>query len=121
MWPVCAWHCLNDTYQIEGLNSKSACFKEATFNNDTVVVSFNRADMWVYGTKGYVSERFEVAGQDRVFHPAKAWIERSKVYVKSDEVPHPVAVRYAFKDWVMGDLYSDGLPISSFRSDNWDK
>lgn len=112
---------LDDTYQIEGLNSKSACFKDATFNNDTVVVSFNRADMWVYGTKGYVSERFEVAGQDRVFHPAKAWIERSKVYVKSDEVPHPVAVRYAFKDWVMGDLYSDGLPISSFRSDNWDK
>ena len=57
----------------------------------------------------------------RVFHPAKAWIERSKMYVKSDSVKKPVAVRYAFKDWADGDLFCDGLPVSSFRTDNWDE
>lgn len=75
--------------------------------------------MWVYGRNGLKSKYFEVAGEDRVFHPAEAWIERSKVYVRSEAVPHPVAVRYAFKDWVNGDLYCDGLPVSSFRTDNW--
>jgi len=35
-------------------------------------------------------------------------------------VPEPVAVRYAFKDFVVGELFStEGLPISSFRTDDW--
>lgn len=111
---------LDKTYGINGITSESAYFKDVTFKGDTAVVSFERAGMWVYGAKGYKSDLFEVAGEDRVFHPAKAWIERSKVYVKSDKVKNPVAVRYAFKDWADGDLFCDGLPVSSFRSDNWD-
>lgn len=43
------------------------------------------------------------------------------MYVKSDSVKKPVAVRYAFKDWADGDLFCDGLPVSSFRTDNWDE
>lgn len=44
----------------------------------------------------------------------------SKMYVKSEEVKKPVAVRYAFENYVEGDLFSnEGLPVSSFRSDNW--
>lgn len=111
---------LDKTYGIKGITSESAYFKDVTFKGDTAVVSFERAGMWIYGAKGYNSDLFEVAGEDRVFHPAKAWIERSKVYVKSDKVKNPVAVRYAFKDWADGDLFCDGLPVSSFRSDNWD-
>jgi len=30
-----------------------------------------------------------------------------------------MAVRYAWRDWVVGDLMHDGLPVSSFRTDNW--
>lgn len=112
---------LNKTYGIEGLSAESAYYNDVTFKNDTAVVTFNRAGMWVYGKNGLKSDLFEVAGEDRVFHPAKAWIERSKVYVKSDSVSRPVAVRYAFKDWADGDLYCDGLPVSSFRTDNWEQ
>ena len=110
---------LNGTYGIKGLSAQSAYYKSAEFNGDTAIVSFDRADMWIYGTNGLKSDLVEVAGEDHVFHPAKAWIERSKLYAKSDAVAHPVAVRYAFCNWVVGDLYSDGLPISSFRSDDW--
>lgn len=110
---------LSGTYGIKGLSAQSAYYKEAEFKGDTAIVSFNRADMWIYGTDGLKSDLVEVAGEDRVFYPAKAWIERSKLYAKSDKVKKPVAVRYAFKNWAVGDLYSDGLPISSFRSDNW--
>jgi len=67
------------------------------------------------------SELFELAGEDRVFRPAEAWIERSKIYVRSSSVPRPAAVRYAFKNWADGDLFCDGLPVSSFRSDDWEE
>lgn len=110
---------LNKTYGVKGITSESARYKDVEFKGDTAVVSFDRADMWIYGKNGLKSDLVEVAGADKVFHPAKAWIERSKMYVKSDEVKNPVAVRYAFKDWADGDLFSDGLPISSFRTDNW--
>lgn len=112
---------LDKTYGMKGLTSQSPVLKEVTFNNDTAVVTFDRAGMWIYGKNGLKSDLVEVAGEDRVFHPAKAWIERSKLYVKSDEVQKPVAVRYAFKDWADGDLFCDGLPLGSFRSDNWEK
>jgi len=33
-------------------------------------------------------------------------------------VKEPMAVRYAYKDYVKGDLYNtEGLPASSFRTD----
>lgn len=112
---------LDKTYGVEGLTSESAYYDKMEIKGDTAVISFKRADMWIYGAKGYKSDLFEIAGEDRIFHPAKAWIERSKVYVKCDSVKTPVAVRYAFKDWADGDLFCDGLPISSFRTDNWDE
>ena len=65
---------------------------------------------------------FEIAGEDRVFHPANAHLgkDAQTVVVSSPEVPHPVAVRYAFKDYVKGCLYNMfGLPVSSFRTDDW--
>ena len=64
---------------------------------------------------------FEIAGADKHFYPAKAIISGSTVVVSSEQVKEPVAVRYAFKDFVTGDLFgTDGLPVSSFRTDDWD-
>lgn len=112
---------LNKTYGIKGITSETARYKDVEFKNDTAVVTFERAGMWLYGKNGLKSDLIEIAGEDHVFHPAKSWIIHSKLYAKSDEVKKPVAVRYAFKDWADGDLFCDGLPVSSFRSDNWDK
>ena len=110
---------LSNTYGIKGLPD-FARYKEVEFKNDTAVVAFDRSKEWVYFENGSTSENFEVAGSDKVFHPAtKVWINRNRVYVICNEVKKPVAVRYAFKDWVVGDLMHDGLPVSSFRSDNW--
>ena len=112
---------LANTYEVKGLPD-FAVYKEVTFQNDTAVIAFDRSKEWVYLEHGpTVSDNFEVAGQDRVFHPAsKVWVSRNRVYVISDKVKQPVAVRYAFKDWADGDLMHDGLPVSSFRTDDWD-
>ena len=109
---------LSNTYDVKGL-PEFAVYKSVTFRNDTAVVSFDRSKEWVYFEHGTSSENFEIAGEDHVFHPAQTWVARNRVYVRSDQVKHPVAVRYAFRDWVVGDLMHDGLPVSSFRTDNW--
>lgn len=109
---------LANTYSVKGLPD-FATYSSVEFHGDTAVVAFDRSKEWVYFENGSTSPNFEIAGADRVFHPAEAWVNRNRVYVHSTEVTKPVAVRYAFRDWVIGDLMHDGLPVSSFRTDNW--
>ena len=111
---------LSNTYGTKGLPD-FATYKEMTIQGDTCVISFDRSKEWVYFEHGTTSRNFEIAGKDKVFHPATTvWVSRNRVYVKSDPVKQPAAVRYAWHDWVEGDLMHDGLPVSSFRTDNWD-
>ena len=111
---------LGKTYGVEGI-PEFARYEGVEFQGDTAVVRFDRSREWVYFNHGTTSDLFEIAGADKVFHPAQAWITRNRVYLRSDDVPHPVAVRYAFHNWADGDLFCDGLPISSFRSDDWEE
>lgn len=38
----------------------------------------------------------------------------------SNAIAHPVAVRYAWENWLVGTLFNTaGLPASSFRTDKW--
>ena len=108
-----------NTYGFNGVASQSPYYKDFEVKGDTVIVSFERAPMWINCKGKFESGNFKVAGDDRIFHKAKTWIERSKIYVLSSEVKKPVAVRYAFDNYVDGDLFGEDLPISSFRSDNW--
>ena len=113
---------LAKTYAVSGITAESPVFKDIEIKGDTVIVSFERADMWINaGGDTFESVNFKVAGSDKVFYPAKARIERSKIYVKSENVKNPVAVRYAFENYAHGDLFCEDLPVSSFRSDNWEE
>ncbi|HQU59260.1 MAG TPA: sialate O-acetylesterase, partial [Saprospiraceae bacterium] len=64
---------------------------------------------------------FAIAGADRKFHWARAFIEGNTVVVSCPEVPGPVAVRYAWSDNPGAlDLYNkEGLPALPFRTDEW--
>lgn len=64
---------------------------------------------------------FEIAGADRVFHPAQARIVGDTVMVHSSQVPQPAVVRYAWRDNPEGaDLVNrEGLPASPFRTEAW--
>ena len=70
--------------------------------------------------KGDKLGEFAVAGEDKVWHWAEARIEGSTVVVSSAQVPHPVAVRYAWQANPLATLFNGaGLPAAPFRSDNW--
>ena len=63
---------------------------------------------------------FAIAGADQRFHWADAAIQGDAVEVSSTEVPEPVAVRYAWGDSPICNLYNkEGLPASPFRTDDW--
>lgn len=73
--------------------------------------------------KGYNGlSGFEIAGEDQVFHRANARIQRGTVLVSCPEVPHPVAVRYAWANDPDVSLYnSASLPALPFRTDDWER
>jgi sialate O-acetylesterase len=65
-------------------------------------------------------QALELAGADRVFHPAEGRIERETLFVTSAAVRDPVAVRYAWTNSPEANLYNGaGLPAVPFRSDAW--
>lgn len=66
-------------------------------------------------------QEFAVAGADRQFHAAIAVIEGDTVVVSCEQVPVPVAVRYAFTfNPAKRNLYGrNGLPVAPFRTDRW--
>jgi sialate O-acetylesterase len=70
---------------------------------------------------GYL-KGFEIAGEDRVFHFAKAEIKGSEVVVYHPKGMRPAAVRYAWADApVDANLFNkEGFPASPFRTDEWE-
>ncbi len=74
--------------------------------------------------RNYQIEGFEVAGPDKVFHPADSvWLnwQTNEFVVSSKDVPEPVAVRYGWEDFMPGNVHSGNyLPLVPFRTDNWE-
>jgi sialate O-acetylesterase len=65
---------------------------------------------------------FAIAGADRKWVTAQARIvpQTDTIEVWSSEVKDPVAVRYAWADNPVCNLYSvNGLPVTPFRTDDW--
>ncbi len=122
-----AFLALNKTYGMSSLVAQSPSFKEMLVKGDTVCVLLKDDFGAISRFEGI--EGFEVAGADRVFHPAKAfhywrpgggkWDEY--IAVVSPDVKQPVAVRYCFRNFQLGNLANaGGLPLFPFRTDNWE-
>jgi len=114
-----AFQALSKTYGVEGFEFESPKYKSMEIKDNSVTVSFDDVPN---GITSYGKEvnGFEIAGEDKVFYPAKAEVRRKSVVLTSDKVAKPVAVRYLWKDFVKAELFSNGgLPMSSFRTDEW--
>lgn len=71
-------------------------------------------------TYGYV-KGFEIAGEDKIFYYARAFVDGHRIVLEADEVKKPVAVRYGWADDASdANLYNkEGFPAEPFRTDNW--
>ena len=74
-----------------------------------------------FESNGEELSHFEIAGEDKVFFPARAVIEGKSILVTFTDVAKPVAVRYAFHNGDEPNLFNkEGFPASSFRTDDWE-
>ena len=63
---------------------------------------------------------FAIASEDQKFVWAKATVNGDTIEVWSDEIASPAAVRYAWADNPVCNVYSrEGLPLTPFRTDDW--
>lgn len=110
---------LNDTYGFRHVVPSGPLFRNVEFRKGMAYVSFDHADGLRPANEGEELLTFEIAGEDRTFHPAKAVVlEDGKVKVWSKEVKHPTVVRYGWLPYTKANLVnSAGLPASTFRSD----
>ena len=95
-------------------------YKQSVFTNGKARLKFDHVGSGLATRDGNAPSHFEIAGADKVFHPATAVIEGNELIVSSGTVAKPKAVRYAFTSGAMPNLMNkEGLPASSFRTDNW--
>lgn len=110
---------LANTYKQEGIEAYGPSYKSIEIKDDKAILSFNRAQDGFNRFDGMLG--FEVAGADKVFHPATAKIvNNQQIEVISSDVSAPVAVRYCFRNFQLGNVKNTrDLPLIPFRTDNW--
>jgi len=116
-----AYLALVKTYGKKGFACDGPVLKEMKVEANQVKLTFDNAanGLTAYGKQ---LSCFEVAGANKRFFPAQAFITNTGITLFSPSVNEPVAVRYAFRDFIIGDLFNtEGLPASSFRSDDWEQ
>jgi sialate O-acetylesterase len=85
-----------------------------------IVLNFKYVDGGLVAKGGEPLKGFAIAGEDHKFVWADAKIEGETIVVSSDKVAKPVAVRYAWANNPVCNLYNQaGLPASPFRTDGW--
>ena len=116
---------LHDIYGMDlGIDIEYPLLDSVEFGEDGLV-KIRLTHVW--SNLGSISDRriigFELAGEDRVFHLAEAEVDwdGDTLLVRCDEVPHPIAVRYSWRNWMGANLQkTSGIPVPPFRTDDWE-
>ena len=110
---------LANTYG-EKIEYSGPLFDKLTIEGNKIRVKFKHVAGGLKTSDGGAPKGFSIAGQDHKFVWAEAKVEGDDVVVWDDDVSNPVAVRYAWADNPVCNLYNkSGLPASPFRTDDW--
>lgn len=87
-------------------------------SGNKVVLHFNSVGSGLVSRDGQPLKWFTLADEDRHFVPADATIEGDKVVLHSEQIVHPVYVRYAWADnpEQVNFYNAEGLPASPFEA-----
>jgi sialate O-acetylesterase len=95
-------------------------YKSMKIKSNQIILHFDHIGGGLVAGQGEPLKGFAIAGADNKFVWADAKIDGDSVVVSSNEVSEPVAVRYAWADNPVFNLYNkEGLPASPFRTDDW--
>lgn len=115
---------LAETYKRPGITCRSPLYKAMEKQGAKIVLAFDHVPGGAQGWRPFDVQEpigFTIAGEDRKFVVAKATIlADGRIEVWSDAVADPVAVRYAWADNPVCNMYSSaGLPLTPFRTDDF--
>ncbi len=114
-----AYYALGHTYLQKGFGYASPTIDSLLIKDSIATIKFTNAPNGLTAF-GKPITNFEIAGADKIFYTATAKISGGKILLNNSSVPNPVAVRYAFKDYVQAELFNtEGFPVTSFRTDDW--
>ncbi len=101
--------------------SRSPNYKSMERKDGKIVLTFDNVGGGLHTFDVRHPIGFAIAGEDKKFVWAKAQIaSKNQVEVWSDQVPEPVAVRYAWADNPVCNLQNrEGIPATPFRTDDW--
>ena len=108
---------LKEQYGVNDLQPYHPRFTGFTVNKSTVTISI--ASIGKLNCKDKEIKNFQVSGEDKVFYPAVAVLEKNgSITLTCKQVKSPVAVRYCFTNDAMPNLFDvNGLPLLPFRTD----
>lgn len=113
---------LHKDYGKDSLVYSGPTFQNVSFKENTAVITMNTygSQLTIHNKYGYL-EGFSIAGEDRKFVWAKAFIDANgKIIVYNENIAEPVAVRYAWSNNPAANLFNaQGLPAIPFRTDSW--
>jgi len=110
---------LAKTYGQENLIYSGPLYESMHVEEDKIRLEFKCVGSGLMSLGGPLTH-FTIAGEDRKFVPAQAEIDNNSIVVSSYLVEHPAAVRYAWSNVAVGNLYNlEMLPASPFRTDCW--
>ena len=119
-----AYLALGKTYGMDYLDYQSPSYDSVKVDGEKLMIFFDNAPL---GITFFENKRtgFEIAGSDRKFYPATVKFNAhfdKYLTLSSPEVSHPIAARYAWRNYVKATLFgTNGLPVSSFRTDDWEE
>ena len=101
----------------EKIEYSGPLYQALSAKGNKLALRFSHTDSHLLAKNGPL-KGFTIAGEDKQFVPATAIIQGKTILVYSDQVKHPVAVRYGWSDVPDGNLYNAaGLPATPFRTD----
>ena len=112
---------LHDVYG-KNMVSRGPMYQSMQITGNMITLSFkNIGSGLITKTNDGNLSGFEIAGEDKKFYQARAFIKDNKVIVSSDAVLHPVAVRFGWADNAGDDnlFNKEGFPAAPFRTDKW--
>jgi sialate O-acetylesterase len=116
-----ALHALAKDYGQDALVHSGPIYTSMKTEDGKIRLTFEHVGGGLIINDGEALTRFAIAGSDQKFVWADAVVDGNEVVVSCEEVPEPVAVRYAWANNPEGcNFYNkEGLPASPFRTDDW--
>jgi sialate O-acetylesterase len=115
---------LNQSYGKTDVVYAGPSLRSTQTEGDKLMLEFETPGSALYSTGMAIGGiwSFYIAGENKIFYPARVKQEGNKILLNSPKVKNPVAVRYNWANNANASIFNtQGLPALPFRTDDWDE